>query len=109
MENDSENTDLPLTIEDHLENINDNIPVTTKQLDELVYKIRSYTGLDAEIIRIIVQNYFQEIRNQCLNGKEVKIDSFGKFYISSPKTTGNKNTVKIVFETSVVIKKKIRC
>lgn len=109
MENDSENYDLPLTIEDHLENINDNIPVTTKQLDELVYKIRSHTGLDVDSIRIIVQSYFQEIRNQCLKGKIIKIDSFGTFYVSSPKITKNKKRIGIIFKSSRILKERIRC
>ena len=108
MENDSENYDLPLTIEDHLENINDNIPINTNQLDELVYKIKANTGLEIDIVRIIVQNYFQEIRNQCLRGKSIMIDSFGKFYISSFKTTKAKKNVKIIFKPSRILKERVK-
>lgn len=91
--------ELPPNINEYLEQINDNIPIDSKGLDELYYKIRASTGLEMDAIKIIVQSFFQEIRNQLLKGNTIFIKSFGKMMISSPKN-GTKKSVFIKFKPS---------
>lgn len=88
--------ELPPDIDEYLEQIDDNIPVDSKGLEELILKIRAQTGLEIDSVKIIVQQFFQEIRNQTLKGNSVVIKSFGKLYISSPKN-GNKKKVFVKF------------
>ena len=56
--------DLLPDIEDYLEQLDDNAPVDLKNQDELIFKIRSHTGLEVGTIKVIVRFLFQEIRNQ---------------------------------------------
>jgi len=90
-------SELPPDIEEYLERIDDNVPVEIRGNEELVAKVVANTGLNYESAKIIVQSYFQEIRNQVLKGNTVIVKSFGKFSISSPKT-GTKKKVFISFK-----------
>lgn len=88
--------ELPPNIDEYLEQIDDNISIDSKGLEELCYKIRASTGLEIDIVKIIVRSFFQEIRNEILKGNSIIIQSFGKIAVSSPKT-GNKKKVFIKF------------
>ena len=90
-------TELPPDIEEYLEHIDDNVPVEIRGNEELVAKVIANTGLNTESARIIVQSFFQEIRNQVLKGNPVIIKSLGKLSISSPQS-GTKKKVFISFK-----------
>lgn len=87
-------------IDNYLESIDDNISVTTKDLDELILKIRSTTDVTNETAKIIVKLFFQEIRNLVLRKNIVVIRNFGKFLISSPLLTNNKRKIFPIFKPS---------
>lgn len=89
--------ELPPNIEEYLENIDDNVPVEIRENEELVAKVIANTGLTPESAKIIVQSFFQEIRNQILKGNTVIVKSFGKLSISSPQS-GTKKKVFISFK-----------
>lgn len=90
-------TELPPDIEEYLEHIDDNVPVEIRGNEELVAKVVANTGLDPESAKIIVQSFFQEIRNQTLKGNIVIMKSIGKLSISSPRS-GTKKKVFISFK-----------
>lgn len=87
-------------ITEFLESLDDNFPVTTENLDELIALIQSSTGLNKESSEIILRLFFQEIRTQVLKGNSVTIKGFGKFYITSPKTNNNKKKIYPTFKPS---------
>ena len=81
MENEIE-IELPSGIDEYLETDNGIARISAKDLDELILKIRSNTGLEISQIKIIVSYLFQEIRNQLLKGNSVQINNFGTFNIN---------------------------
>ena len=84
-------------IDQYLEQISDNDPVTAEGLDDLIYKIIVHTGLNYESCKILVKNYFQEIRNAMLRGDIVYLNNIGKLYIRCPKNgTSKRNVVPII-------------
>ena len=106
MENEKEQ--LPPDINEYLEITDDNMPVDIRGNEELIYKVVASTGLDFESAKIIVQSFFQEIRNQTLKGHEVMIKSFGKLSISGPKN-GTKKKVFVKFKPFKNLLRKLKC
>jgi hypothetical protein len=84
-------------IEEYLESTTNKKSVSSKGLDELVYRVRAATGLDYDVAQQIVRLYFQEIRNAMLRGDVVALKGLGKFFISSP-LHGNKEQIFPKFE-----------
>lgn len=74
-------------INEYLENTENAKSVKSKDLEELIFKIRAYTGLEYDIALKIVVLYFQEIRNAMLRQDSVILADLGKFYISKKKFT----------------------
>jgi len=66
-------------IKTHLEIISENASVTSKGLDELIYKVRAATGLSKKTCSVIIEYIFQEIRNQLLKGSQISLKRFGSF------------------------------
>ncbi len=52
---------------------------TTDGLEDLVARIRIYTGFDEEIASLIVCYYFDEIKNILLRGDSINIRGYGTF------------------------------
>jgi nucleoid DNA-binding protein len=88
---------LPPNIDDYLENNSDNISVNPNTNEELIYKVIASTGLEKEVVKIIIKTFFQELRNQILKGNTIVVKNFGKFLICSPRT-GTKKKVFIKFK-----------
>jgi len=86
-------------IDDHLERVDDNLPVELKNLDELLFTVRASTGLPIDSVKIIVRAFFQEIRNQVLKGNIIKLKALGRMFVAGPKT-GNKRKIFIKFKPS---------
>lgn len=84
-------------IEEYLESTTNKKSVSSKGLDELVYRVRAATGLDYDIAQQIVRLYFQEIRNAMLRGDVVALKGLGKFFVSSP-LHGNEERIFPKFE-----------
>ena len=76
-----------------LETIKSNKDVSTRGLEEIIFRVRSKTGLNVEICETIVNMFFNELRNSMLRGDIVTIRGLGKFYISSPICSKNKERV----------------
>lgn len=83
--------DLLPGIDQFLEQNNYNIPVEIKNLDELLFKIKAHTGLEIDTIKIIVQTFFQEIRNELFKGNIISLFPLGKFLINDRKKIGKNN------------------
>lgn len=105
---------MPIKIEDLLPDIHEYLEtadtrkaVSSKGLEEMVYRICSRTGLDKAIAATIVSMFFHEIRNSMLRGDEVALRGLGKFLVSSPRNTQNKKRVFAKFKTYRKFKKKL--
>jgi nucleoid DNA-binding protein len=77
--------ELPPDIGEHLKESSDNLLINFKKDDELINKITAETGLKNYAAKMILQNIFQEIRNEVLDENEVMITHFGKFYLNKTK------------------------
>ena len=64
--------------------------IGVSNLEYIVYKICALTGLNKTSAELLLTYYWQEIANNMLEGNVVIIKELGKFYISSPKTSGKK-------------------
>jgi nucleoid DNA-binding protein len=71
--------ELPPDIGEHLKESSDNLLISFNKDDELISKVTSETGLKNYAAKLILQNIFQEIRNEVLDGGEVFIKHFGVF------------------------------
>lgn len=85
-------------IYEYLDSTDNTRSVSSKDLDELIYKVRAATGLDYDIASNLVRYFFQEIRNSMLKGDIVTLRGLGKFMVSSPINTGNKQNIFAKFE-----------
>lgn len=93
----SESKYLP-DIEDYLESIDDNLPVSAAGLDYITSKIVLKTGISEEIAEILVKLFFQEIRNKLLKNDIIILKGLGRLLVSSPATTNNKKKIFVKFE-----------
>jgi len=100
-------SDLYEDIYDYLESVDNEKAVKSKGLEELIYKIHASVNVDYDTASLIVRMIFQEIRNAMLRGDEVNLRGFGKFYISSPKKSGNKIKVFPKFQPHNTLMRKI--
>lgn len=93
-------------IDEYLDCYDNAKSVSTKGLDEIIYKVRAFTGLDYDVCARIVKLYFQEIRNAMLRGDVVVVKGLGKFFVSSP-LHGNKEYIFPKFELYKEFSKKL--
>jgi nucleoid DNA-binding protein len=99
---------LPPDINDYLEQINDNKPITTEGLEELVYKIVVHTGLSYDAADIIVKAYLNYIRNSMLRGDILYIGKIGKLFIQCPKNGTGKKKIFPTIKPYLKLLKKIK-
>jgi len=84
-------------IYEYLEGVHNKKSVLAKDLDEMILKVRSQTGLPRHICSEIVKHCFQEMRNAMLRGEQVTLRGLGKLYIVSPRT-GSRRKIFPKFE-----------
>ncbi|KKN67663.1 hypothetical protein LCGC14_0459220 [marine sediment metagenome] len=84
-------------IHDYLESVENSKSVNVKGFEWLIYKIRAHTGLSYEVSSLVLKHFFQDIRNAMLRGDIVALNGFGKFLVSSPKNTNNKQRIFVKF------------
>jgi len=94
-------------IHKYLEYAENNKSVNIKGFEELPYQIMAHTGVSAEVAKLILKSYFQEIRNVMLRGDIASIEGFGKFYIPSPKNEITKKFIFVKFKPYKQFLKKI--
>jgi hypothetical protein len=70
-------------IEEFLASNSSDDPVSPKGLDELIYRIRSCTGLNLNACKVVTALCFQEMRTQILNGKSIYFEKIGKIKLNS--------------------------
>lgn len=92
-------------IDEYLEQIDDNQPITADGLEDLVYKIVVHTGLSYEASQIIVKEYFQQIRNELLKGNIINISHVGKLFIACPKNGLSKKRITTLIKPLQKLKK----
>lgn len=80
-------------ISKYLEQVENTKSVNINGLDEIAYRMRASTGLSKEACMIVLKLFFQEIRNSILRGDVVALYRFGKFFLSTPKTSKNKKRI----------------
>ena len=93
-----EKPELLPDIEDYLESIDNNLPVSTAGLEDIEGAIIAKTGLNEHDAKVILRLFFQELRNSLLRKNKVDIRSLGRFYISSPATSNNSKKVFVKFK-----------
>lgn len=76
-----------------LESTDNAYSVSSKGMEELVFKVRALTGLDYDVSKSMVRYFFQEIRNSMLRGEIVTLRGLGRFLISSPAVSNNIRSV----------------
>jgi len=69
-------------IEEFLNENDQGSDINLKDLDELIYTVRSKTALSYEQCEIIIKEIFTNIRNELLKENSVIIKNIGGFYIS---------------------------
>lgn len=102
-----EEDDFLPDIDDYLSESYDIKHVSSHHLDDMILTICSRVGVDENIVRTVVEYFFNEIRNKMLAGYMVKFANFGRFFISSPKTTKSRKKIEIKFKPSKQFIKKI--
>jgi nucleoid DNA-binding protein len=80
------------SMEEYLSSKGDGFPVSIPELDHIVDEVISHTSVTREQAVRIISLLFQEIRSSILQGDIIDLKVLGRFSISSPVTTGNKNT-----------------
>lgn len=83
-----EDIDLELLpgIEEYLDTRLDLGKITCKDQEELKAIIRSRTGLDSDIIEIILSKIYHEIREKLISNENVYLDKVGKLKINKHKS-----------------------
>lgn len=104
---DSKDLQLLPDIHAYLETIRTEDSVSSKGLEELIFKIRSITGLSEETCSDIISLFFEEIRNGILRGEIIELRGFGKFYVACPKNKITKNRVVARFRPAPLLIKKL--
>ena len=94
-------------IEEFMESLDHNLPVSIDNLDHIVGAILSKTKLNEHDAKVIVRLFFQEIRNSLLRKNKVDIRTLGSFYISSPCTTNNLKKIFVKFKQKKSLKDKL--
>ena len=74
----------------YLETLQNKKSVSTKDFDDMILRVRAYTGFDREVCADIVKYFFQEMRHVMLRGDQVVLRGFGKLHIVSPRTGGKR-------------------
>lgn len=92
-------------IDQYLEQIDDNKPITTEGLEDIIYKVVVHTGLSYTASEIIVKEYFQQIRNELLNGNIINISHVGKIFIACPKNGLSKKRITTLIKPMQKLKK----
>ena len=72
-------------INDFLEKTDNARSITSKGLEEFIYKVRAKTGMSYDVSSLFVRYLFQEIMNAMLRGDKAAIYGFGNFFISTSK------------------------
>ncbi len=98
---------LPPGIDDYLEKLDDLKAVKIDGLDDLLEEILVKTKLNPIEAKIVLQRFFQEIRNSMLRDRLVIIRGLGTFNVQSPKTTGTKKKIFASFKPSPSLKKRL--
>lgn len=86
-------------INEFLNNTTQNSDINIKNLEELIYIVRSKTGLTYEQCEILIKEIFMNMRNEILKGNKISIKSLGTFFISKNQ--------RIFFNTPKGVKDKI--
>lgn len=81
----------------------DGQPITLENLEYLVYRIVARTGLTYDQVSVIVKLYFNEIRKELLNGKNINLGDFGKFKFKLTKTKNKKYLIRLKFKASKLL------
>lgn len=87
-------------IHEYLESTDNSKSVSIKHVEEIAYYIRAHTDLSIDASKLLLKYFFQEVRSNMMKGNVVILRRFGKFFISSPRVTGNKERVFPKFEPS---------
>jgi nucleoid DNA-binding protein len=108
-EKDKENEQLLLPdIEEYLESISYGHPISVgAELERISSAINSHTTLSKDNGNIVLRLFFEEIRRAVLRGEVVRLRGFGSFYVSGPKTSGNRERVFVKFRPSPILKRRL--
>ncbi len=85
-------------IDDYL-NKDQSSDINLKDLEELIYIVRSKTALSYEQCEVIIKEIFTNIRSEILQGNNIVIQDMGSIYITKSKT--------ILYHTTKTIKDKL--
>ena len=87
-------------------------------LKDLVRKIKRETGLEEEVVKKVVTQYIDEIKQGLLSGKQVRLPSFGNFqiiqwknssyYDPNTKSKVSKTIKTVAFKPSTKLKNDIK-
>jgi len=87
--------------------VNETIPVFLENEEEFVLEIANKYRLPYETAQVIIDLFFEEMRNAILDNKKVSIPSWGTMHISSPISDGNIKMVFPKFKLAKQLKKRL--
>ncbi len=99
VEKEEEKPDLLPDIEKYLEDYDSTGNISLENLEELIFYVRSKTGLEKLQIESIVKNLFKDIRTEVLSGNKIEITKIGRFWAGDRR---------IIFKPIPTLKKKIK-
>lgn len=83
---------LPPDIDEYAEVVDHNL--SCKVAQELILKIKSKTGLDLDVIEIVVSKIFQTIRTNLLQGNKIYLSELGSLKLNKLKAKNNKKKLQ---------------
>jgi len=85
-----EDLDLYPDIDDYLDKTDNSLSITVTGLEDIICKVRAYTGLSYREASTVLKGFLNVTRNLMLRGEKVRWSGVGTFLVSSPKVTNNK-------------------
>ena len=87
--------------------INSDVDLFIEDEEDFIEELSIKYDLPFETVNIIVNLFFEEMRNVILSGKQLLIKFWGTMYISSPMTSGNKKMIFPKFRNSQNLVKRL--
>lgn len=94
-------------IEKYLEQNEHMLPVGIKELGHIVNAVISRTVLNKEVAALIVRLFFIEIRNGIVRGDLIELKGLGRFFLSSPVTSGTSRKIFPKFKPTKIVRDKL--
>lgn len=87
---------------------NEKYAISIEDLDELVSKVRSKTGLSRDAAQTVIRLIFHEIRSEVLKGNDVKIYPIGYLKFKIRRSRANSTSIEPIFKNTLIYLNSLR-